>query len=564
MIVVSNNWWQDAVFYQIYPRSFQDSNGDGIGDLPGIISRVDYLDYLGVDVLWLSPVFASPNEDYGYDVSDYRRINAEYGTKEDLNELLEILHSRDMKLVLDMVVNHTSSEHRWFKESCSDPDGPRGDFYHWHPGSEGGEAPPNRWGAFFGGSAWRWNEERGEYYLHLFAPHQPDLNWENPRVREEVYDIMDHWLNRGVDGFRLDVINLISKPTQYPGGREIPGKDFTDCTPHVVGGPRLEEFLGEMRKKVFDNYDMVAVGEVVAVDHNQAPGLVCGSEAPLDMLLHFEHVSLDQGEDKWDVKPFSLAEFKTVLDKWYRSLYPEGWNAFYLTSHDQSRAVSRFGDEGKYRERSAKMLGAVLLTLPGTPFIYQGDEIGMTNVEFTAEDELKDIEAKNYFQNRIDAGEDPEKVLDILSKRSRDNSRTPMQWSSEEGAGFTESNPWIKIGASFPEVNVADQKGREGSALEFYRRMIDLRQKYPVLKRGFFLQSVADDEDLFVYWRRSSSTTLLILANFSAEEQEFMHDEFIHSLDFILSNVIKKDEHPEKSFPPLRPYEARIYEQTGG
>lgn len=562
---MSLDWWQEATAYQIYPRSFQDSNGDGIGDIRGIISRVDYLDYLGIDMVWLSPIFASPNADYGYDVSNYRKIMSEFGTMEDFEELRDELHSRDIRLILDMVVNHTSSEHEWFKKSREDPDGPYGDFYHWHPGKN--NEPPNKWGAFFGGAAWEWDEKRQEYYLHLFHPAQPDLNWSNFKVRENVYDIMNFWLEKGVDGFRLDVINLLSKnfPETGTDSADNGGAngELVDCTPFVANGPRLQEYLAEMKSEVFDNFDMVAIGEVIATDDREAKKLVTGSEAPLDMLLHFEHVKLDQNENKWQPRSFSLVEFKEVIDRWYRSLYKGGWNAYYLTSHDQPRAVNRFGDAENFWYRSATMLAAMLLTLPGTPFIYQGDEIGMTNLDFTDPAEIKDIEAINFYEKMISQGHNPEDILQLIGQRSRDNSRSPMQWNDSNNAGFTDGEPWIKLNDNYEQVNAAQQRNVRGSILEFYRRLIRLRDEYSVLKDGFFLQSIAEDEDLFVYWRRNSETTLLILINFSAEEQEFLHDEFSHNLEFIVSNVLSNKEHPRQKFPALNPYEARIYKQLG-
>ncbi len=554
-------WWQEATAYQIYPRSFQDSNGDGIGDLPGIISRVDYLDYLGIDMVWLSPIFASPNADYGYDVSNYRQIMSEFGTMEDFEELRDELHARDIRLILDMVVNHTSSEHEWFKKSRQDPEGPYGDFYHWRSGKR--NSPPNNWEAFFGGPAWEWDEQRREYYLHLFHPDQPDLNWSNPRVREEIFAVMKFWLEKGVDGFRLDVINLLSKNFDYDTGNIDSSGELIDCTPYVANGSDLQEYLGEMKAQVFDNYNMVAIGEVVDTDEKEAQELVAGGESPLDMLLHFEHVTLDQEESKWQPKSFSLVEFKEVIDRWYRSLYRNGWNAYYLTSHDQPRAINRFADPDNYWYRSATMLAALLMTLPGTPFIYQGDEIGMTNLDFAGVEEVRDVESLNLLEKMTSAGSSTEEILQLIGQRGRDNSRSPMQWNSQAQAGFTTGEPWIKVNENFNQINVARQRGKADSILEFYRRLNRLRDEFPVLKDGFFLQSIADDEDLFVYWRRNQTTTLLILLNFSAEQQRFLDDEFSHKLQFILGNVLSKEEHPEQEFPALSPYEARIYRQTG-
>ena len=554
-----SNWWKDGIIYQIYPKSFQDSNGDGIGDIPGIISRLDYLDYLGIDMLWISPIYESPDADNGYDISDYYKIRPEFGSDQDFEELLIELHRRDIRLILDMVVNHTSDEHEWFQKSRKDPAGPYGDFYHWQPGNNG-ELPSN-WGSFFGGPAWTWDEIRQEYYLHLFHEKQPDLNWKNPEVRQEIYKMMRHWLDRGVDGFRLDVINLLDKADGYPDGQIKDGQKYGNGVPYFSNGDRLDDYLAEMNNEVFRHYDMVTIGETIATDASQAKTFISSENHPLDMLIHFEHMSVDHGDGKWDKAEFDLVEFKNIIDDWDKEIRPEGWNAFYLNNHDQPRAVSRFGDDENYHYQSATMLATMLLTLPATPFVYQGEEIGMTNYNFQDFNELRDIESINYYKSKEE--ENKEKAaLKRISEIGRDNARTPVQWSRELNAGFSEGKPWIKVNPNYQAINLNQQRDDEDSILNYYRALIEFRRNNQALISGSFEQIAADDEEIFAYWRRLDGVSYLVLLNFSNKEQSFLADSFCSILTYINGNYFEKKEHPDNSLPNLEPYEARIYRQS--
>ncbi len=554
-----SNWWKDGIIYQIYPKSFQDSNGDGIGDIPGIISRLDYLDYLGIDMLWISPIYESPDADNGYDISDYYKIRPEFGSDQDFEELLIELHRRDIRLILDMVVNHTSDEHEWFQKSRKDPAGPYGDFYHWQPGNNG-ELPSN-WGSFFGGPAWTWDEIRQEYYLHLFHKKQPDLNWENPEVRQEIYKMMRHWLDRGVDGFRLDVINLLDKADGYPDGQIKDGQKYGNGVPYFSNGDRLDDYLAEMNNEVFRHYDMVTIGETIATDASQAKTFISSENHPLDMLIHFEHMSVDHGDGKWDKAEFDLVEFKNIIGNWDKEIRPEGWNAFYLNNHDQPRAVSRFGDDENYHYQSATMLATMLLTLPATPFVYQGEEIGMTNYNFQDFNELRDIESINYYKSK--AKENKEKAaLKRISEIGRDNARTPVQWSKELNAGFSEGKPWIKVNPNYQAINLSQQRNDEDSILNYYRALIEFRRNNQALISGSFEQIAADDEEIFAYWRRLDGVSYLVLLNFSNKEQSFLADSFCSILSYVNGNYFEEKEHPDNSLPDLKPYEARIYRQS--
>ncbi|MGM0420100.1 MAG: glycoside hydrolase family 13 protein [Bacillota bacterium] len=552
-------WWKEGVLYQIYPKSFQDSNGDGIGDIPGIISRLDYLEYLGVDMLWLSPIFVSPDADNGYDISDYYQIRPEFGSLEDFQQLLTELHRREIRLILDMVVNHTSDEHSWFQKSRRDPAGPFGDFYHWQSGSP--DRSPSNWGSFFGGSAWAWDGLREEYYLHLFHKKQPDLNWENPQLRQEIYKMMRHWLDKGVDGFRLDVINLLDKTDDYPDGQVRSGQQYGDGTPYFANGPRLDGYLAEMKREVFDNYEMVAIGETIATSPETAKRYVGSADRPLDMLIHFEHVQVDQGTSKWDQIGFDLSEFKKIITNWDAAIRPEGWNAFYLNNHDQPRAVSRFGDPQAHHYESATTLATLTLTLPATPFIYQGEEIGMTNYNFTDIDEIRDVESQNYYREAREQGLKSADILGKISEVGRDNSRTPMQWSDKPDAGFSQAEPWLRVNSNYLEINVTEQKQDPESILNYYKKIMELREQHPALISGTFEQVAPEDEEIFAYWRRDRDETFLILLNFSVEKQQFLADSYSEYLEYITGNYKERADHPADVLPPLEPYEARIYKQ---
>ncbi|WP_281256661.1 glycoside hydrolase family 13 protein [Melittangium boletus] len=514
-------WWKDAVVYQIYPRSFQDSDGDGVGDLRGILRRLDYLKRLGVDVLWLSPIFASPNDDNGYDISNYRAIMPEFGTMADFEELLREAHARGLKIMLDLVVNHTSDEHPWFIESRSSPQSDKRDYYVWRKGVDG--QPPNHWQSFFSGSVWEKDAASGEYYLHLFSRKQPDLNWENPTVRREVYDMMRFWLDKGVDGWRMDTINMLSKPQDFPEGRPIPGTRLTEGQPLFLNGPRIHEFIQEMHREVLAHYDVMTVGETPGVSPAEG-ALYCGAgRGELNMVFHFEHVFL--GDDtaergKWSNPPLALPDIKRVLARWQTGLHGRGWNSLYWDNHDQPRAVSRFGNDREFRVESAKMLCTVLLFMQGTPYIYQGQELGMTNVSFESLDHYKDIETRNAYKVlREEHGWDDARILAAVYARGRDNARTPMHWSSAPHAGFTEGTPWIALNPNYPDINAEAAEADPHSVWHHYRAVIALRKALPVVRDGTFTLLDAEHPTVFAYVREDAHTRLLVLGHFHGGSQ---------------------------------------------
>ncbi|HEX6248608.1 MAG TPA: alpha-glucosidase [Nocardioidaceae bacterium] len=559
---MDTQWWQSAVVYQIYPRSFADGSGDGVGDLKGVLGRLDHLERLGVDVLWLSPVYPSPMDDNGYDISDYQGVDPTFGTLEDLDALIAALHERGMKLVMDLVVNHTSDEHPWFVESRSGPDSPKRDWYWWRPPREGtvpGEpgAEPNNWGSFFSGSAWEYDEASGEYYLHLFSRKQPDLNWENPEVRHAVYDMMRWWVDRGVDGFRMDVINLISKDTDLPDGPVRPGERFGDMGPAVMDGPRVHEYLHEMHREVFLGVDrpLLLVGETPGTTLDEARKYTDQSRKEVDMVFQFEHVEVDRGASKWDVLPFDMRVLRRSLADWQEGLADVGWNSLYWDNHDQPRVVSRFGDDGEHRERSAKLLATVLHLLRGTPYIYQGDELGMTNHPFASIEELQDIESVNYYAESVAMGEDPESVLASLRAMSRDNARTPMQWDDSPYAGFSATEPWLAVNPNHKEINAAAQYDDPDSVFEHYRRLIALRHEDPVVALGDFTLELPEHDQLFAYTRRHGRTELVVVANFSGDPAEVpssLADRWTPA-ELVLTNL------RGAGGPTLEPWEARVY-----
>ncbi|GAB6856919.1 alpha-glucosidase [Microbacterium xylanilyticum] len=519
--VVDAPWWRSAVVYQIYPRSFADSNGDGIGDLRGILGKVDYIASLGVDVVWLCPVYRSPQDDNGYDISDYRDIDPVFGTLADFDELVAALHERGIRLIMDLVVNHTSDEHPWFQESRSSRDNPKRDWYIWRPpapdvrADTGGREPSN-WISFFSGSAWEFDEHTDEYYLHLFSKKQPDLNWENPDVRSAVYDVMRWWLDRGVDGFRMDVINFISKVQSFPDGPVVL-PPWGDGSAFYTAGPRNHEFLQEMYREVFADRPerLLTVGEMLGATVEQAVLFTDQERRELDMVFHFEHVMLDQGDHKWDVRPLRLAELKESVDRWQRGLAERGWNSLYWNNHDQPRAVSRFGDE-RYREASAKALAAVLHLQRGTPYLYQGEELGMVNARFASVDEMRDIESINYYHYALSAGDDPEGLMVAMNAISRDNARTPMQWTAGKNAGFTDGEPWMRVNRDHTEINAAAQDLDPDSVMNFYRALIRLRHEDPVIAHGDFEMLFPADEQLFAYRRTDGEVRLSVIANLSS------------------------------------------------
>jgi oligo-1,6-glucosidase len=517
-------WWKAAVVYQVYPRSFSDSGGDGIGDLPGIAGRLDYLAQLGVDVVWLSPVYPSPQDDNGYDISDYQDIDPTFGTLADFDALLAGVHERGMKLVMDVVVNHTSDEHPWFQQSRASRDNPRRDWYWWRPpraGMHAGDpgAEPTNWHSFFSGSVWELDEATGEYYLHLFSRKQPDLNWENPQVRQAVYAMMRWWLDRGVDGFRMDVINMISKDPALPDGHELDGGPYGDGSPHYICGPRIHEFLQEMHREVFAGRDrLLAVGEMPGVTVEEALLFTDPDRAELDMVFQFEHVGLDQGATKFDVRPLRLRDLKASFGRWQAGLAERGWNSLYWNNHDQPRIVSRFGDDGAHRVRSAKMLGTVLHLHRGTPYVYQGEELGMTNAPWTGIEEFKDIESLNHYAQAVAAGGDPQSVLAGLCAMGRDNARTPMQWDAGEHAGFTTGTPWLPVNPNHHEINAESAVADPDSVFHHYRRLIELRHTEPVVAHGSFAMLLANDERVYAFTRELDGVELLVLGNFSGQD----------------------------------------------
>lgn len=559
-------WFKSAVVYQIYPRSFADSDGDGIGDLRGVIGKLDYLQKLGVDVVWLSPVYRSPQDDNGYDISNYRDIDPVFGDLETLDELLEGLHARGMKLVMDLVVNHTSDEHPWFLESRSGKDSLKRDWYWWRPPRAGAEpgtadpgtagAEPNNWGSAFSGPAWEYDAATGEYYLHLFSRKQPDLNWENPDVRAAIYDMMNWWLDRGVDGFRMDVINFISKEQSLPDGPIAEGKLYGDGSPHFICGPRIHEFLQEMHQEVFAGRDkeLLTVGEMPGVTVDDAVLFTDPGRREVDMVFQFEHVALDQeGGNKWRPKKLRLTDLKHSLGRWQEALGERGWNSLYWGNHDQARAVSRFGDDGRYREQSAKMLAAVLHLHRGTPYVYQGEELGMTNMSFGAISDYRDIEVLNHHREATThLGHTDAEVLAALAPLNRDNARTPVQWDSSHHGGFTTGAPWIAVNPNANTINAASQVDDPDSVFSFYRRVIALRHADPVVAYGDFTMLLPDDEHVYAFRRSLSDAEMLVLGNFSGNDQRVDLDGSWAGADLVLGN------YPPAPGLALRPWEVKV------
>ncbi len=566
-------WWQEPVVYQIYPRSFQDSNGDGIGDLPGITSRLPYLAKLGVDVIWLSPIYASPNDDNGYDISDYRAIMPEFGTMDDFDTLLAKAHELGIKIMMDLVVNHTSDEHDWFAQAKSSRDNPYRDYYIWKDPvgytQEGQPIPPNNWVAAFSPSAWEWEPETQQFYLHLFSVKQPDLNWDNPTVRQEVYDLMRFWLDKGVDGFRMDVINLISKNPAYPDDPQVAAGGGTDSIFFAANGPRVHEYLAEMNREVLAHYPVITVGETPGV--TTADGLLYTGfdRGELQTLFQFEHMGVDANPNpalgKWNDQPFDLRDLKRILSKWQLDLAGKGWNANYWNNHDQPRAVSRFGnDSAEYRVISAKMLGTVLHGLPGTPYIYQGEELGMTNVFFEQLEDYNDLEIHDHYAKLVGSGAvDHDTMMRYISASGRDNARTPMQWSDQEQAGFTTGTPWLALNPRYPEINAEAALADPDSVFYHYQKLITLRHEHPIMVEGDYQLldsaqvSAEEDAQVYAYLRTGRGHTagqaLLVVANFSDQQMERTFQEPAGSRSLLISN------YPDDAGDTLRPYEAKIY-----
>lgn len=561
--VTKKAWWKESVVYQIYPRSFNDSNGDGIGDLKGIMEKLDYLKELGVDVIWLSPVYQSPNDDNGYDISDYQSIMDEFGTMQDFEELLQEIHKRDMKLMMDLVVNHTSDEHEWFRLAKQSKDSPYRDYYYWKPGKNGAE--PNNWESVFSGSAWEFDEDSNEYYLHIFSKKQPDLNWENPKVRSEVYDTMKFWLEKGIDGFRMDVINFISKVPSLPDAPSLEGKKYASGADFYMNGPKIHEYLQEMNQQVLSKYDLITVGEMPGINVEQAKLYTGEGRNELNMVFQFEHVDLDSGPTgKWDLKELQLSDLKASFTKWQKGLEQVGWNSLYLNNHDQPRMVSRFGNDDEHWLESAKMLATFLHFLQGTPYIYQGEELGMTNVRFPTINDYRDIETLNMYNEKI--SEDKENLSQIMNSiyaKGRDNARTPMQWNSGPNAGFTSGTPWIKVNPNYQEINAEQQLVDDHSIFQYYKKLIQLRKQHEIVVYGTYDLILPEHSEIYAFTRTLGDEKLLIILNFSDGKPEFEWPQQLEyeKKELLISNYSIDQEDEQEAFK-LLPYEARVYKLT--
>lgn len=553
---MKKTWWKEAVIYQIYPRSFKDSNGDGIGDLNGITEKLDYLKELGIDVIWLSPVYESPNDDNGYDISNYRGIMKEFGTMEDFDRMLSAAHERGIRIVMDLVVNHTSDEHPWFIESRSSRENPYRDYYIWREGKDGKE--PNNWGSCFSGPAWKYDETTEMYYLHLFSEKQPDLNWDNPKVRDEVFDMMDWWCRKGIDGFRMDVISMISKEPGLPDGERREGALYGNFGPHVEHGPHVHEYLQEMNRRVLSRYDLLTVGETAGVTVEEAKKYASADGTELSMVFQFEHVNLD-ARPGFGWEKMNLVELKRIMSKWQTELYGEAWNSLYWCNHDQPRMVSRIGDDSsRYRELTAKTLATSLHMMQGTPYVYQGEELGMTNVPFEKLEDYRDIESLNMYRQEVEGGRVSHDVMmNYLRHKSRDNSRTPVQWDDSENAGFTTGTPWIMVNPNYTEINAKEQMARPDSVFHYYQKLIRLRKEYDIIPYGRYELLLPEDPDLWVYTRTLEEKTLLVLCNFSEAEHQVMLPEGLCAKKgrILIGNY--KDQKPAQEIL-LRAYESMV------
>lgn len=537
----NEKWWKKAVVYQIYPKSFQDSDGDGIGDLQGIIKRLDYLETLGINAIWLSPVFKSPQADNGYDISDYRDIDPTFGSLDDMEELINEAKKHKIRIMMDLVLNHSSSEHRWFKEAKKSKDNPYHDYYIWRDGEEG--MPPSDMKAVFGGSAWEYVPEIGQYYFHQFLPEQPDLNWENPKVRSAIYDMILWWMDKGVGGFRMDVIDQIAKE---------PDKRIT------INGPRLQEYFKELSKETFQKGDLITVGEAWGADTERAKLYSNPDGSEFSMVFQFEHIGLDQkeGGEKWDLAPLPFKKLKKIMAHWQNELYNCGWNSLFWDNHDLPRIVSRWGNDREYRVESAKMLAILLHGMQGTPYIYQGEELGMTNVQYDIED-YKDCEIINMYHERLEEGYSKDEIMKSIYAKGRDNARTPMQWDDTENAGFTTGTPWIKVNDNYDKINARSQVDDPDSIFSCYRKLVELRKDYPVFVDGKFTLLLEDDENIFAYSRKNEEKTMIVVCNFFDKEIPMPLAKECGDMEVLISNY--KD---TSDMSVLRPYEARMYIRT--
>ena len=548
---MNRTWWKEGVVYQIYPRSFKDSSGNGIGDIYGIIEKLDYIKSLGVNMIWICPIYCSPNDDNGYDISDYRKISEEFGGNRAFDILLKEMHKRDLKLIMDLVANHSSDEHRWFEESKKGENNPYHDYYFWKKGKK--EIRPNNWLSVFSGSVWEWDSNLNKYYLHSFTKKQPDLNWENPKVRDEIYDVLNFWFSKGVDGFRMDVISFISKRLDFSPAKE--GATLSEMMENIyANGPRIHEYLKEMNKKVLSKYDIVTIGEGPGVNLKTGLKYVDKNEKELDMVFHFDHLQIDFGpEGKFDPQPIDFIRFKKVFSNWDSLLKNKGWNSIFLGNHDFSRIVSRFGNDKKYRNESAKLLATLLMTLRGTPYIYQGDEIGMTNVKYPSIEHYDDIETRNAWKEAEEENKDMDVFLKAIHIQSRDNARTPLQWDNSKFAGFSTTKPWININANYNKINVELQQDNSDSILNYYREIIRIRKNNSTLIYGDFLDLEPSNEKLYIYKRWDQQKTYFIVLNFSNDKVQWGINNF-ESMRLVISNY-KKSVY-DKS---VDPWEARVY-----
>lgn len=548
---MKKTWWKEGVVYQIYPRSFKDSTGNGVGDIYGIIEKLDYIKSLGVNMIWICPIYSSPNDDNGYDISDYRKISEEFGGNKAFDILLKEMHKRDLKLIMDLVANHSSDEHKWFQESKKGENNPYHDYYIWKRGDF--DVPPNNWLSVFSGSAWQWDSNLNKYYLHLFTKKQPDLNWENPKVRDEIYDVLNFWFSKGVDGFRMDVISFISKRLDFPPAEE--GATLSDMMENIyANGPRIHEFLKEMNKKVLSKYDIVTVGEGPGVNLKTGLKYVDENEKELDMVFHFDHLQIDFGpEGKFDPQTVDFIKFKKVFSDWDLYLKNKGWNSIFLGNHDFSRIVSRFGNDKKYRNQSAKLLATLLMTLRGTPYVYQGDEIGMTNIKYPSIDYYDDIETRNAWKDAEEQGKDMDIFLKAVHRQSRDNARTPLQWDNSRFAGFSNTKPWLDVNENYNKINVELQQDNSDSILNYYREIIRIRKNYSTLIYGDFLDLEPSNEKLYIYKRWDKQKTFIIVLNFSDDKAQWDIHNF-DSMRLVISNY-KKSVYTKS----VDPWEARVY-----
>ena len=556
-MVLNKAWWKEAVVYQIYPRSFMDSNGDGIGDLNGITEKLEYLKELGIDVIWLSPVYQSPNDDNGYDISDYQAIMEEFGTMEDYDRMLARAHELGIKIMMDLVVNHTSDEHAWFVESRKSVDNPYRDFYIWRKGKDGKE--PNNWGSCFSGSAWKYDPQTDMYFLHLFSKKQPDLNWDNPKVRDQVFEMMNWWCEKGIDGFRMDVISLISKPEGLPDG--IPGETgYADSG--CANGPHVHEYLKEMNRKVLSHYDLITVGEAAGVTLEEAKKYANADGSELNMVFQFEHIGggpeADNHYGKWDSHKMPLPVWKKILSRWQTGLEGKAWNSLFLSNHDQPRSVSWFGnDSEQYREISAKMLGTCLHMMQGTPYVYQGEELGMCNAYFDQLEDYRDIESLNAYKELTETcGVSHEEMMGYLKRISRDNARTPMQWDDSANAGFTTGTPWIKVNSNYPKVNAKQEVSDPDSVFSYYKKLIRLRHENEIIVYGDYELLAPEDEALFIYTRMLGTQRLMVLCNFTEKEVSIpaeVTEQILADAQLLIGNYSKQKEEM------LQAYEARVY-----